>query len=209
MPPPPLPPRPGGVREERIDRRKPNKSVVRSGRTLVSARVVAQQRPSLAHGHGADASLKNRIGHCKIKGWLNDRYGRLRPDTGQTALEVAVRFDKHETAAYMYIRQADVVRRLCGVRQRLAFATAMLTSAEATSGLCDLLSHDRIGHVCEVAVLGLPAVHLTLHAAAEHLLSCNNSHPAQRVLPAGKHPRTASTTVIATASMFKFGQGCH
>ena len=74
------------------------------------------ERPSAARAlleAGADASLTN--------------------SSHQTALDVAVKYGQHEVAACIR-RAGDEARRLCGARQRLAFATAMLPSASMTSG---------------------------------------------------------------------------
>ena len=54
----------------------------------------------------------------------------LTSNNGQTALDLAVRNRKPEVAALL--RLYDEVRRLCGARQRLAFATAMLPTTGAT-----------------------------------------------------------------------------
>ena len=74
---------------------------------------------------------------------------------GNTALEGAVSLGRTEVAAC--IRQADEARqlcRLCGARQRLAFATSMLPSAEATStaGLGEV-AHDLMSSVGEALLL--------------------------------------------------------
>ena len=70
----------------------------------------------------------------------------LKKDGGETALDLAVREGYPEVAACI---------RLCGARQRLAFATAMLPVAEATAGLTELLPFDVLLPVGEaVAALG-------------------------------------------------------
>ena len=86
-----------------------------------------------------------------------------RNNGGETALDVAVRLRKHEVAACIRLA-SDEARRLCGVRQRLSLATAMLGFEELT-GLGEL-PYDVLFLVGEVAAaLGLPAVRVTLHAA--------------------------------------------
>ena len=70
------------------------------------------------------------------------------------------------TSSRRAIRQAgDEARRLCGARQRLAFATAMLPSAMATAGLGEL-PYDVLPPVGEAAAaLGPAAVRVALRAA--------------------------------------------
>ena len=83
----------------------------------------------------------------------------IRNEYGNTALDQAVEYGSHEVAAC--IRQAsDEARRLCGARQRRAFATSLLASVEVAVGLREL-PYDLLRCVCEaVAALGPPPANL-------------------------------------------------
>ena len=99
---------------------------------------------------GADASIKNGAG------------------MHQTAPALAASKGRHKTAACIW--QADEMRRrLCGARQRLALAMAMLaTIAGATAGLGDL-PYDVLRRTGEAAAaLEPPAVRVALRATHQH-----------------------------------------
>ena len=98
---------------------------------------------------GADTSLKDR--------------------DGMTVLESAVRslYSKRDREVAACIREADEALRLCGPRQRLAFARSLLASTEAAAGLGEL-PHDVLSLIGEsVVALGPPTMRVVFRADAE------------------------------------------
>ena len=168
--------------------------VARGGQAAVDARDNDNQTPlhwAAAYGHtaaaqalleaGADASLADCTDLCRSQAqalqqsatfaWMSladctdavsRMYGR-----GKTALDLAVSEGSHEVAACIRLA-SDAARRLCGARQRLAFATALLATATGVMAGLDELPFDMLPLVGEaLAALGPPAVRVTFRTTEQ------------------------------------------
>jgi ankyrin repeat protein len=148
----------------------------RGGQAAVDARNNANETPlhqAACVGGGRPPAgggrLQPFIGHPAAAQALLEAGADTSPKNtnGETALDVAVRNGKachssllrsslHEIAACIQHAVEQARQRLCGARQRLALATAMLPSAAATAGLAGL-PFDMLLPVGEaLAALGSP-----------------------------------------------------